>query len=160
VKSIIAVVFAVTLGWVTAADASGPRHTVKGHHFRGHHHRGFIVQDHGLQVFGERRTTIVQQQNPCLNSVGQWQCGGAPPPRRDHHHHHHRPILVPVVPSQSCYVPGYWTTQWVPQTTLYTVWVDGYRAEDGTWITGHFEQRPYVSGYVQQQLWVPERWGC
>ena len=159
-KSIIAVVFAVTLGWVADADAGGPRATVKGHLPRHQPPRGFIVQDHGLQVFGERRTTIVQQQNPCLNSVGQWQCGGAPPPAHPDRHRHHRPHPVFVVPQQNCWAPGYWTTQWVPQTSLYTVWVDPYVASDGSWVDGRYEQRAFVSGYAQQAVWIPERWAC
>jgi hypothetical protein len=154
VKSIVAVVFAVTLGWVAAADAGGPRATVKGHH----PHRGFIVQDRGLEVFGERRITV--QPNPCLNSVGQWQCGGAPPAAKPERHRQHRPHPAFVVPQQNCWVSGYWTTQWVPQTSLYTVWVDPHFATDGSWVEGRYEQRSYVSGYAQQALWIPERWAC
>ena len=156
VKSMVAVVFAVTLGWAVAAHAGGVRINVG----RPLPPRGFIVQDRGLEVFGERRTTVVQQ-NPCYNIAGQWQCGGAPPPPPDRRHHQ-RPIIVPgyAAPNQNCWIPGYWTTQWVPQTSLYTVWVDAHWEPDGSWVDGRYEYRSYVSGYTQQALWVPERWGC
>ena len=53
-------------------------------------------------------------------------------------HHHHRvfvappPVIVQSWPS-SCWAPGFWAYQWIPQS--------------------------YYSGYYQQ-VWVPERWVC
>jgi hypothetical protein len=152
-KGLVAVAFVSVLGWASTADA-------------GSRPSPYIVIDRGgLEVFRERRVTV--KTNPtCHDHAGKHVCGGADPDRRLHRHRPHHlhlhvvPTPIYVAPRVSCYVPGYWTTQWVPQQSLYTVWVDGYRAADGTWITGHFEQRAYVSGYSQQTLWVPERWGC
>jgi hypothetical protein len=110
VSWIVAVAFAAALGWAGAADAGGLRITVGQAH--GVPQRGRIVQDRGLEVFGERRITVTA--NPqCRDAAGNWVCGGARP------HQHHRTIIVPqpvyVVPSRNCYVPGYWgrtTPEW------------------------------------------------
>ena len=155
---IIAVAVAAVLAGVGGAEAGS---------------RGFIVQDRGLEVFGERRITVTPiphaggrghvQPNPnCFDHRGSYVCGGPRP--HQYRHPHQPPAVVPhatyLAPGRNCYAPGYWSTQWVPQTTLYNAWVPGYWSRDGFWIEGHYEQRPWVSGYVAQNVWVPERWAC
>ena len=171
----------IALAWAGAADASGLRITVGSGHRQ--QHSPFIVKDRGgLEVFRERRVTV--QANPnCYNHLGQYVCGGRPPGATgapncydhqgryvcggaspDRQLHHRRPVIAPqpvfIVPSRNCFVPGYWHTHWLPQHTLYNVWVPGQWAAGGSWVDGHYEQRPYVSGYVPQYTWVPERWNC
>jgi hypothetical protein len=162
---IVAVTVAIGLLWAPAAFAGDVRITVGGFsHPRHHHHlqrhgHGHVVIDHGgLEVFRERRITIVKDNPNCWDSHGNWRCGGAPTaPWRSYQHVH--PKIVFVVPRSHCFVPGYWTYRWVPQTTWYTVWVPGHFSPDGIWVEGHYRQQPYTTGYYQQ-LWVPERWAC
>jgi hypothetical protein len=183
VRWIIAVAFATTLASAGAADAGSLRITVGSPSPRVPP-RGFIVQDRGgLQVFNERRLSVVPAPNcydhtgryvcggrppgakgapNCYDHLGRYVCGGTPPAAR--HHHQHKNIVVPqpvyVVPSRNCFVPGYWHTHWLPQHTLYNVWVPAQWAADGSWVDGHYEQQPYVSGYVPQYTWVPDHWSC
>ena len=68
-------------------------------------------------------------------------------------------VFAPYAAPSSCYVPGYWTYQWVPQTYSSNVWMDGQWTPAGTWIDGHYEQRVYSSGYYQQ-IWIDGGYGC
>ena len=84
---------------------------------------------------------------------------------RHHHRHPHqtfiivqdRVLVAPV--AASCFVPGYWTYQWVPQTLTYNVWVSGQYTWDWIWIEGHYEPRAYTTG-TYQPLWIPDRRVC
>ena len=100
--------------------------------------------------------------SPCRDHGGRWTCVDPPAqtrPRRAHDH----VIIVPqptyVTPSVSCFVPGYWTYQWVPQTAWQSVYVPGYWAADGAWVDAHYAQHPYATG-AYHPVWVPERWAC
>lgn len=86
---------------------------------------------------------------------------GLPHDPRFRHHRGVKPppsrvIIVPrpvyVVPSR-CWVPGYWTYQWVPQSSAHNVWVPGQWSPGGTWIEGRWETRVHGSGYYQP-YWV------
>jgi hypothetical protein len=70
-------------------------------------------------------------------------------------------VSPPVVVSSStrCFVPGYWTYQWVPQATTSYSWVPGYWASNGSWIQAHWQ--PYtVTGGAWQPLWIADHWAC
>ena len=70
-----------------------------------------------------------------------------------------RPVYVvptPVYVAPSCYLPGRWDYQWIPQTYSYSVWVPGAWAPDGAWIDGHYEARLYWTGYYQP-YWIDGR---
>ena len=68
-------------------------------------------------------------------------------------------VVAPYAVASTCYVPGHWTYQWVPQTYTYNTWVDGYWSPYGTWIDGHYEPQVYSTGYYQQ-IWVDGGYGC
>ena len=119
------------------------------------------IHSHSLQ----RRTGISTWQPtaaPCRDHGGRWTCVNPPAVTHPHPHHNHV-IIIPqpvyVVPSRSCLVPGYWTYQWVPQTTWHTIYVPGYWTAEGAWIDSHYAQQPYVTG-AYHPLWVAERWAC
>ena len=129
------------------------RFTLPGNKFQHHHHPHTIGQFPRPDMRGGR----VGGHNSCFDSSGKSFCDGFKSHPRSHF------FVVPnavfVAPSTSCLVPGYWSYQWVPQTTWYTVWVPGQWSPDGFWVEGHGEQRPWTT-YTQQPLWVPERWAC
>ncbi|MBI2207325.1 MAG: hypothetical protein HYU41_26135 [Candidatus Rokubacteria bacterium] len=164
---ILALAVAAALVSAPIAEAGGLRVTVGGgakpprHHARPH--GPFIVDEGGLQVFGERRLRVVQDPAICWDGHGNWRCGGRPSaPWRGPNHHLYSPHSQRFVvgPRADCLVPGHWTYHWVPQTAWYNHWVPGHWSPDGTWIEGHYQQRPYTSGYYQQPVWVAERWAC
>jgi hypothetical protein len=70
-------------------------------------------------------------------------------------------IAPPVVVSSSsrCFVPGYWTYQWVPQSTTSYSWVPGYWASNGSWIQAHWQPYTVTSG-SWQPLWIADQWAC
>jgi hypothetical protein len=64
----------------------------------------------------------------------------------------------PSVPSAGTrWIPGHWAQVWVPQNQVYSVWVDGYYAADGSWVDGHYEQQ-VVPGGGYRQVWVNGYW--
>jgi len=65
-------------------------------------------------------------------------------------------VPTPVYVTPSCYLPGRWDYQWIPQTYSYNAWVPAAWAPDGTWIDGHYETRLYATGYYQP-YWVAGR---
>lgn len=134
----LVLVLVLTLAWAAPAQAGGVRITVG----------GGVVQDRGLEVFGERRFTVVQPP-------------AAKDPRRIAGPR--RLIIVPtpvfVAPQRNCLVPGQWTYQWVQQTSWYNAWVPSHYSPEWTWIEGHYEPRPYTTGYYHP-VWIPERWAC
>lgn len=154
----LALTLAVALGWGIAAEAGGLR---VGGGVGAVRER---IQSHSLQ----RRTGISTwpptPSTPCRDHGGRWTCVNPPAPMPGHPHRHHNTIIIVpqpiyVVPSRSCLVPGYWTYQWVPQTTWHTVYVPGYWAADGSWVESHYAQQPYTTG-AYHPLWVPEQWAC
>jgi hypothetical protein len=68
-------------------------------------------------------------------------------------------VIQPVFVDRSCWAPGYWTYQWVPQIYSSNVWVPGQWAPDGAWIESHYAIQSTSTGYYQE-LWVSERWLC
>jgi hypothetical protein len=96
---------------------------------------------------------------PCRDHGGRWTCVTPPAHRQPRTHVIIVPQPVYVAPSRSCFVPGYWTHQWVPQTAWQTVYMPGYWAADGTWVDSHYAQQPYTTGSYQP-VWVPEQWAC
>lgn len=81
-------------------------------------------------------------------------------------HRPHHPVFVAPSPvfvfrsaPYSCWAPGYWAYQWIPQAQAYNAWAPGQWAPDGTWIGGHYETQVYSSGYYQP-VWISERWVC
>jgi hypothetical protein len=151
----IALAFAFAALLAPAADAGGLRVVVGGGVRPPFHSTGRLFV--GDRLDGVSRRDVVQAP-PCRDHGGRWSCVGPQPPVKNI-------IVVPppvyVVPTrQSCFVPGYWTYQWVPETTWYNVWVPGQYAPDWTWIEGHYEQRPYTTGHSQLPVWVPDRTIC
>lgn len=70
-------------------------------------------------------------------------------------------IVVPrptfIASSPPCYwIPGYWASQWIPQSYTSDVWVPGQWSPDGTWIEGHYEPQTVSTGSYQP-LWVEGR---
>ena len=75
-------------------------------------------------------------------------------------HPHVIPGTVFIVePSYRCFIPGYWTHQWIPQIYSYNVWVPGQWSPEGTWIEGHYAPQTQSTGYWQP-IWIPDRYGC
>ena len=155
---IVAVALAAALGVPSSAHAGdvkvgiggGIRHPQP--HSRFQHSQG-VGQWPRPDTGGGR----VGGHNSCLDSSGRSFCDGF----KSHHQRGHF-FVVPntvFVPGTSCLVPGYWSHQWVPQTTWHSVWVPGQWSPDGYWVEGHYEQRPWTT-YAQQPVWVPERWAC
>ena len=68
-------------------------------------------------------------------------------------------VSQPVFVTRSCWAPGYWTYQWVPQVYSYNVWVPAQWAPDGSWIESHYQVQSTATGYYQE-FWVPEQWWC
>ncbi len=161
---VLALAIAIALLWAPVAQSGGVRITVGGGGPSRHHsrwHGPVIVEDRGLEVFRERRITVAQDPAICWDGHGNWRCGGRPSaPWRGPNHHLYSPRTIVVAPRANCIAPGHWTYQWVPQTSWYNEWVSGQWSPDGTWIEGHYQQRPYVAGYYQQPVWVPERLVC
>jgi hypothetical protein len=118
------------------------------------------IDNHALRG-GVGVSTWQPVSSACRDHGGRWTCVNPPAPTPLHRHNH--VIIVPqpvyVVPSGNCLVPGYWTYQWVPQTTWQTVYVPGYWTADGAWVDSHYAQQPYAAG-AYYPLWVPERWAC
>ena len=178
---------ALTFGWSVAVEATGSRigggagvrgsihghsgrhRDLGGHAFGGHHNFG-RHQDHtfaGHPTFGWHRNNwpsnpgfVVSPPNaPCRDHGGRWTCVDP----RAHHHRHGHVIVAPqpiwVAPGRSCFEPGYWAYEWIPQTSWQTVYVPGYWATDGSWVASHYAQQPYATG-AYHPVWVPERWAC
>lgn len=131
---IVAVALVAALGFTGAAEAGGLRITMG----RAPHH---------------------QVHPGCVDHYGRHVCRRLDSDRYRHHHHRYWPQPVLIDARASCLVPGYWATQWVPQTAVHGVWIPGYWS-DGGWIAGYYVQRPWISGYMRQSVWVPERWAC
>ena len=66
------------------------------------------------------------------------------------------PAPVYVVPT-ACWVPGYWTYQWIPQVYSYNDWIPGQWTPDGSWVDGHYVARLASTGYWQP-YWVEGRY--
>ena len=145
---------ALAVGWSLAAEATGLRIGGGVGAVRERMHNHSLLQRHpGITPW---------QSTPCRDHGGRWTCVDPPAQTRRPATHDHV-IIVPqpiyVTPSQSCLVPGYWTYQWVPQTTWHTVYVPGYWAVDGAWVESYYAQQPYATGQYHP-VWVPERWAC
>ncbi len=71
------------------------------------------------------------------------------------------PGQVFVVPPSyhRCFIPGYWTHQWIPQVYSYNVWVPGQWSPEGTWIAGHYAPQVQSTG-SWHPVWVPDRHAC
>ncbi len=67
------------------------------------------------------------------------------------------PVVVP--PATQCSSSGYWTYEWVPQTTTTQAWVPGHWAPNGTWVDAGWQTQTVATGYWQP-LWVPDGSGC
>lgn len=149
---------ATLIGWTTAAEATG---------FRVGGGVGAVRERiHSHSLLPRRHNVISPWQPsgiPCRDHGGRWTCVDPPAPAHPDRPGNHV-IIVPTPvyvapPSRSCLVPGYWTYQWVPQTTWQTVYVPGYWAADGTWVQSHYAQQPYATG-AYQPVWVPDGWAC
>ena len=69
------------------------------------------------------------------------------------------PGTVFVVPPSyhRCFIPGYWTHQWIPQVYSYNVWAPGRWSPEGTWIEGHYVPQTQSTGYWHP-IWIPDRY--
>jgi hypothetical protein len=73
---------------------------------------------------------------------------------RDRHFRHIVVVPQPIyVAPSTCFAPGYWAYQWVPQGYGYNVWVPGQWSADGMWIEGHYAPAGYYQPY-----WVEGRY--
>jgi len=90
--------------------------------------------------------------------------GGTPFPHTGHPRHVHRhPGRVIVAPRpvylapRTCWAPGAFTHQWVPQSQVYYAWVPGHYNTDALWVEGHYAPQVFPSGYWQP-IWIEGRW--
>jgi hypothetical protein len=101
---------------------------------------------------------------------------------RGHQAHHVRPFVNPfypppgqgvhaapysVVPPRSAHVPaaallwvpGHWTTVWVPTFAPVDVWVPAHYADGGAIVPGQWTQQTVETGGYHQPVWVNGHWG-
>ena len=74
--------------------------------------------------------------------------------------HPGRVFVVPrhvYVAPRTCWAPGAWTHQWVPQSQVYYAWVSGHYNTDALWVEGHWAPQVFPSGYWQP-IWIEGRW--
>lgn len=119
-----------------------------------------------------RAYQFVQPEIPPIRGPGAAQFIGQPGVAVPERQRHVRPrtdalvqqnviVVAPVVvaPSTGCSAPGYWTYQWVPQTTTTQAWVPEHWAANATWVDAEWQTLTLDTGYWQP-LWVPEGSGC